>query len=582
MLALLAPALLPAQTYTVLHEFNDSDGKGPIGELLLSGGVLYGTAANGSGGGKVFRMNPDGSGFAVLKTFDGQLLSSGLTSVGGMLYGATYGSGGDQNPGFIFRISTAGTGYEVLKQFQVTNGAYSQARLVLQGSRLYGTTTRGGDYNYGTIFGIDIDGSGFSVMHHFGASGDGSYPWAGLTVSEEVLYGTTAWGGGIFSIKADGGGFSVITNLGGTSYSGVTLAGTTLYGTTYYGGDGFGTVYKVNTDGTGLEVLHSFSVSNQPYAGVVISGGTIYGTTLGSLAGGDAIHGYGCVFRISTNGSGYEVLKSFAGADGANPQATLLLVGSTLYGTTKNGGSAGKGVVFSLVTEPEPPVITNTHSSQTAELGSVVIFNIRATGTPRIQYQWFSNETNALGGFTTNSFLRLTNVQYYASGAYSVVLTNVAGTVTSAPATLNVIAPVERRMVPAINVTGSAGSLVRVDYKEGVTSFTDWQPLSSLVLTNAAEFYFDLTEPLPSRRFYRAWAMGAPAISPVLDLRMVPALTVTEAIGGAVRVDGINAIGPVDDWFTLATVTLTNTTQLYFDVSAPGRPARLYRLMPVP
>jgi len=35
-------------------------------------------------------------------------------------------------------------------------------------------------------------------------------------------------------------------------------------------------------------------------------------------------------------------------------------------------------------------------------------------------------------------------------------------------------------------------------------------------------------------------------------------------------------------WVALATVTLTNTSQLYFDASAPGQPERLYRLVQVP
>jgi len=47
-------------------------------------------------------------------------------------------------------------------------------------------------------------------------------------------------------------------------------------------------------------------------------------------------------------------------------------------------------------------------------------------------------------------------------------------------------------------------------------------------------------------------------------------------------VDHINQFGPIDAWVTLATVTLTNTSQLYFDPSAIGQPARLYRLVPVP
>jgi len=48
------------------------------------------------------------------------------------------------------------------------------------------------------------------------------------------------------------------------------------------------------------------------------------------------------------------------------------------------------------------------------------------------------------------------------------------------------------------------------------------------------------------------------------------------------RLDYINAIGPTDAWVKLGTVTLTNTSQLYFDVSAIGQPTRLYRIVPVP
>ena len=43
-------------------------------------------------------------------------------------------------------------------------------------------------------------------------------------------------------------------------------------------------------------------------------------------------------------------MKQFAGGDGQNPYATLVLSGATLYGTTKNGGSGGDGTVFSLGT----------------------------------------------------------------------------------------------------------------------------------------------------------------------------------------------------------------------------------------
>jgi hypothetical protein len=51
--------------------------------------------------------------------------------------------------------------------------------------------------------------------------------------------------------------------------------------------------------------------------------------------------------------------------------------------------------------------------------------------------------------------------------------------------------------------------------------------------------------------------------------------------GRGLRLDCINQFGPTDAWVTLDTVMLTNTSQLYFDVSAPGQPPRLYRLLPM-
>jgi hypothetical protein len=53
-------------------------------------------------------------------------------------------------------------------------------------------------------------------------------------------------------------------------------------------------------------------------------------------------------------------------------------------------------------------------------------------------------------------------------------------------------------------------------------------------------------------------------------------------VNESLRLDYINAIGPTDAWVTLDTITLTNPSQLYFDVSSIGQPTRLYRIVPVP
>ena len=89
---------------------------------------------------------------------------------------------------------------------------------------------------------------------------------------------------------------------------------------------GAGTVFKVNTDGTGFKVLYHFSYATngggQPTGGLIE--GTdhyIYGTT---AAGGS--NNYGTIFRIAKDGSDYSVLHHFgpALAAGRTPNGALV------------------------------------------------------------------------------------------------------------------------------------------------------------------------------------------------------------------------------------------------------------------
>jgi len=93
--------------------------------------------------------------------------------------------------------------------------------------------------------------------------------------------------------------------------------GNTLYGTAYNGGSsGNGTVFKVNTDGTGFTNLHSFSRRDNlaytnddgafPSTGLVSNGDTLFGTT---LAGGTSAGG--TLFSINSDGAGFTNLHSF-------------------------------------------------------------------------------------------------------------------------------------------------------------------------------------------------------------------------------------------------------------------------------
>ena len=215
------------------------------------------------------------------------------------------------------------------------------------------------------------------------------------------------------------------------------------------------------------------------------------------------------------------------------------------------------------------------------EEGGAVRLFATVTNTPAY-FQWFFNETTAIGGPTTNSSLVLSNLQSSSSGAYTVVVTNVAGAVTSTPAMLSVIPRVERRPVPGVLAQGEVGSSLNMDCAETLGQFAYWRTFDTVELASGSGWCLDVSMPLPVQRFYRAWQTGASSANPTLTFHLIPGLTLTGDVGSQVRVDGINQFGPTDAWFTLDMVTLTNTTQLYFDVSVVGQPARLYRLVPIP
>jgi uncharacterized repeat protein (TIGR03803 family) len=601
-LALTLATVASAQTYTVLKSFTGgSDGANPLAGLVLAGSTLYGTTENGgsSGDGVVFKIDTDGSGYAVLKSFsesvltDGRYPEAGLVLAGSTLYGTTAGGGGS-DAGVVFKVNTDGTGYAVLKNFTGSDGRGPSAGLVLAGSTLYGTAAGGGGSDAGVVFKVNTDGTGYAVLKSFtGSLPDAGFPHAGLVLAGSTLYGTTHSGGSsgpgvIFKVNTDGSGYALLKNFTGDDGAypdaGLVLAGTTLYGTTSSGGDSgngvlcYGVVFKVSTDGSGYAVLKIFSQSvlsdgQWPAAGLVLAGSTLYGTT---RWGGSSERGV--LFQVNTDGSGYALLKSFTGSDGADPWAGLVLAGSTLYGTTTYGGDFNDGVVFSLACLS----ITTPPWTQTAETGTAPWFWVEVTNTPpeATCYQWYFSGTNALGG-ATNSYLGLTNVQPVQAGAYTVVVTNVVGALTSAPALLSVIPPVERRLVPAVGLTGGTGSLLHLEYADSlVAAAPRWFSFTNVTLGGGPQFCFDLGQLLPAQRFYRGWQTNGPR--PKLDMSMATEIPLTGAIGSSVRIDYINAIGPTNAWVTLDTVALTTWPQLYFDVTAFRQPTRLYRLVALP
>ena len=94
------------------------------------------------------------------------------------------------------------------------------------------------------------------------------------------------------------------------------------------------------------------------------------------------------------------------------------------------------------------PDITSSPVSRIKIVGQSVTFNVTAAGATALSYQWIKNATNNLanGGNisgATSSTLTISNLTIADAGSYSVRVTDTAGTLVSAPATLTVLTAVE-------------------------------------------------------------------------------------------------------------------------------------------
>jgi uncharacterized repeat protein (TIGR03803 family) len=227
-------------------------------------------------------------------------------------------AGGDDDLAVIFSFDPSTSNYQTLYSFTCTTsgasmGAEPHGRPTLDpnGHTLYGMTRKGGHHGYGVVFSFDTSTNTYMVLHDFaGGASDGATTDHGYVVQVgNVLYGMT-------------------TN-GGASKDGV--------------------IFSIGTDGSNFQLLHTFPATlttvKHPYGSLLLVGNQLYGTT---ASGGD--NGVGSLFVINTDGSGYNRLHSFGSTkhEGTKPIDNLILVNGALYGMTSEGGTYGQGTIFKV------------------------------------------------------------------------------------------------------------------------------------------------------------------------------------------------------------------------------------------
>jgi uncharacterized repeat protein (TIGR03803 family) len=346
--------------------------------------------------GTVYRFDPSNGQTSVLHTFDGAA-GGGAPAQGliegsdGKLYGAAYNGGNDL--GTLYSIEKAGSDFTTIHTFAGTGGPDS-APMEASDGRLYGIVGTGNPFLYGGIYSINRNGSGYSLVRAFtGTTGPTLGKGAGAETLIEgpggLLFGATPTGGSndvgvIFSIEKDGDPYTLLHQFSPagihTCDGGVTLASDGfLYGTCNGGGAfGRGGVFRIATNGSGFEVIHEFTDSNDGYSSFdpLVEGtdGYLYGVAFYSASNN------GSVFRLPKSGDAFAVLHRFsiAPSDGAQPASPLIETEpGVFFGTCSAGGANTVGCIFRLEATLENPLVKVSGSKKPVFRGS----RLRLRGT---------------------------------------------------------------------------------------------------------------------------------------------------------------------------------------------------------
>lgn len=214
--------------------------------------------------------------------------------------------------------------------------------------------------------------------------------------------------------------------------------------------------YAVVISNSGGSVTSSVAALNMPaFISSLPPGLTVAAdnsVTLGVTAGGTGL----LVYQWAFNGTNIDwATNSALNLTNVQPgqAGTYSVMVSNQFGSVTNI-SASLNVV--------PLVISSQPSSQSVGLGLSVLFSVQASGQGPFSYQW-QFQTNSLIG-ATNSTLVLTNLQPNQSGEYSVIVSNIFGTVSSSNVNLTVVGIVlwgNLTMAPTLaNVPVSATNVI--------------------------------------------------------------------------------------------------------------------------
>ncbi len=319
-------------------------------------------------GGVVFLCNREAQDYDVLYNFKKEdyqkPIFSNVCEYSDYFFGMVW-AGGSSGGGGIFKINKNNNNYTKLADFDSETGRNPWGSLTVANDKLYGLIKDEGSFSKGTLIEYNPADNTLTKKLDFNGTGNGGIPIGTLLNVDDNLYGVTTVGGShglgvLFKYDPVADILTVLHNFKGH----VVQDGSTptcdlmkasngkLYGMTKYGGaNDNGALFEYDIENNSCSVKHSFlssSTGKNPWSGKLVEGpeGKLWGTT---MEGGTK--GKGVIFRYNFNTGNLVVKHHFKGGKkGGNPGGQLVMGNDgKLYGVTEKGGEEDNGVIFKYV-----------------------------------------------------------------------------------------------------------------------------------------------------------------------------------------------------------------------------------------
>jgi len=317
--------------------------------LLASDGRLYGVDSREDGA-SITRVTPGADGVELLHSFS---KSGDETAPFNFTEGRDrwiYGISLYPAPASVWKMRRDGTEFRILRMFQPTSldstgGAPTGPLHYAADGYLYSTVGSTSAIQGGAVVRLSPQDGSISTVTRFPQVAQGTNPEEPYVVmmgSDGLLYGATRRGGKngwgtVFRMKSDGTGLTVLRDFTGNETSG-TAGFFELPDGRIYGGGGSQN-YSLNNDGSDYR-----SYANGGPGLVKSPDGWFYG----SSPFGGSVFNYGIVKRFRPDGSSPGTVKVFdgSGTGAYRPLGLAATADGSVFGVTELGGTAGLGVLY--------------------------------------------------------------------------------------------------------------------------------------------------------------------------------------------------------------------------------------------